>query len=94
MTIWKITVGVDICERNLGLPYQCTTKWLRIEHALSYLPALTYSQIGKQMDSMIHQAVSPCLEFSAAHSSFVSNNNTARVVNSAAGYYEGPYRAP
>ena len=94
MTIWKITVEVDICERNLGLPYQCTTKWVRIEHALSYLPALTYSQIGKQVDSMIHQAVSPCLEFSAEDSSFVSNDNTPRVVNSAVGYYDNRYRAP
>ena len=94
MTIWKITVGVDIWERNLGLPYQCTTKWLRIEHALSYLPTLTYFRIDKQVDSLIRQGVSPCLEFTAEYSSFVSNDNTARVVNSAAGYYDNRYRTP
>ena len=52
------------------------------------------SEPASQVDSMIHQAVSPCLEFSAEDSSFVSNNNTARVVNSAAGYYEEHYWAP
>ena len=94
MTIWKITLGADILEGNLGLPHQCLTKWLRIEHAVSYLPTFTYSQIDKKVDSKIRQGVSPRLEFSAEESSDVSNDNTARVVNSAAGYYDNRYRTP
>ena len=43
---------------------------------------------------MIRQGVSPCLGFSAEDSSFVSYDNTARIVNSAAAYYDNCYRTP
>ena len=94
MTIWEITARVDTRERNLGLRNWCTTNRLRIEHALSYLPVLTYSQVNKQLDSMIRQGVSSCLEFSPKDSSFVPIDNTARVVSSAAHYYDNRHRTP
>ena len=41
---------------------------------------------------MIRQGVSPCLEVSPKESSFVPIDNTARVVNTAAGYYDNCYQ--
>ena len=57
----------------------------------SYLPALTDAQIAKQVDMIIRQGLSPCLEFSGEESSFVGNDNTVRFVGSAAGYYDNRY---
>ena len=43
---------------------------------------------------MIRRGVSPCLNFSKEHSSFVSNDNITCFVDSAAGYYDNRYRTP
>ena len=86
LTIREITVGVDISQCYFGLPHRCTTKSLTLEHALSSLPALINAQIVKLVETMICKGVFPCLDFFAQESRLVSNDNTACVVNSAAGY--------
>ena len=43
---------------------------------------------------MIRQGTSPCLEFSAKDSTFVPIDNTAHVINSAAGYCANCYLTP
>eukprot|EP00955_Chlamydomonas_euryale_P059476 357392-Chlamydomonas_euryale.AAC.48 len=44
----------------------------------SYLPALTSEQIARQVDYVIRNGYTPCLEFADAAYSFVSNENTVR----------------
>ena len=44
----------------------------------SYLPPLTTEQIAKQVNYVITNGWTPCLEFADPATSFVSNENTVR----------------
>ncbi|KAG1671998.1 hypothetical protein FOA52_013371 [Chlamydomonas sp. UWO 241] len=57
----------------------------------SYLPALTSEQIAKQVDYVISNGWTPCLEFAEASQSFISNENTVRFHGVSANYYDNRY---
>jgi ribulose-bisphosphate carboxylase small chain len=57
----------------------------------SYLPPLSDGDIAKQVDFIIRNGLSPCLEFSSKETSTVSNDNTVRFTGTAAGYYDNRY---
>jgi len=57
----------------------------------SYLPALTSEQIARQVDYVINNGWTACLEFADASNSFVSNENTVRFGAVSANYYDNRY---
>jgi ribulose-bisphosphate carboxylase small chain len=57
----------------------------------SYLPALTSEQIARQVDYVINNGWTPCLEFADPKNSFVSNENTVRFSGVASNYYDNRY---
>ena len=44
----------------------------------SYLPPLTNQEIARQVDYIINNGYTPCLEFADPATSFVDNSNTVR----------------
>lgn len=50
----------------------------------SYLPPLTSEQIAKQVDYIINNGWTPCLEFADPTTSFISNENVVRFGNASA----------
>ena len=44
----------------------------------SYLPPLTNQEIARQVDYIINNGWTPCLEFADPATSFVANTNTVR----------------
>jgi ribulose-bisphosphate carboxylase small chain len=57
----------------------------------SYLPPLTSDQIAKQVNYIISNGWTPCLEFADPANSFTSNANTVRFGAVSAGYYDNRY---
>ena len=45
----------------------------------SFLPPLTDAQIAKQVDYIINNGWTPCLEFAEASNAYVSQGNTVRM---------------
>jgi len=57
----------------------------------SYLPPLTVDQIAKQVDYIVNNNWTPCLEFADAEHAYVSETFVARVSPAEAGYYDNRY---
>ncbi|MEW5298398.1 MAG: hypothetical protein WDW38_000869 [Sanguina aurantia] len=58
----------------------------------SFLPPLTDDQIAKQVDYMIANTFTPCLEFANKSQAYVSSENANRLTNgAAASYYDNRY---
>lgn len=57
----------------------------------SYLPPLDATQISKQVDYITRNGWIPCLEFALASQAYVSNENTVRINNTTANYYDNRY---
>ena len=64
----------DSCNNSHAL-----SLYLRRQYeTFSYLPPLTGEQIAKQVDYVINNGWTPCLEFADPATSFVSNENVVR----------------
>jgi ribulose-bisphosphate carboxylase small chain len=57
----------------------------------SFLPPLSNDQISKQVDYIVRNGWTPCLEFSDAESAYTSSVNCERMGNVASGYYDNRY---
>jgi len=57
----------------------------------SYLPALNDGEITKQVDYMVRNGWTPCLEFSDPDQAYTANTNTVRMGAVTAGYYDNRY---
>ncbi|MBU5448976.1 ribulose bisphosphate carboxylase small subunit, partial [Blautia sp. MSJ-36] len=55
----------------------------------SYLPPLTNDQIAKQVDYIVNNGWTPCLEFS--NDGYVSNDSVVRLSGVSANYYDNRY---
>lgn len=59
---------------------------------LSYLPPLTSEQISKQVDYIVGNGWTPCLEFAPEErDAYVANHNTIRMGPVTSGYYDNRY---
>jgi ribulose-bisphosphate carboxylase small chain len=58
---------------------------------LSFLPPLTDDQISKQVDYIVNNGWTPCLEFADAEHAYVKNVNNVRFGPVSAGYYDNRY---
>lgn len=57
----------------------------------SYLPPLTSDQIARQVDYIVGNGWTPCLEFSDPQNAYVSNANAIRFGPVSCGYYDNRY---
>jgi len=57
----------------------------------SYLPPLTSDQIARQVDYIVNNGWTPCLEFANSDTAYASNENTVRFGNVSANYYDNRY---
>jgi len=57
----------------------------------SYLPPLTSNQIASQVNYIIRNGWTPCLEFADATQAYVSNENTVRFGAVSSNYYDNRY---
>jgi len=58
---------------------------------LSFLPPLTDDQISKQIDYIVNNGWTPCLEFAEAESAYIKDVNNVRFGPVSAGYYDNRY---
>uniref|UniRef100_A0A0D6R8I3 Ribulose bisphosphate carboxylase small subunit, chloroplastic n=1 Tax=Araucaria cunninghamii TaxID=56994 RepID=A0A0D6R8I3_ARACU len=58
---------------------------------LSYLPPLSTDQIARQIDYIVSNGWTPCLEFSDADGAYVKSTNVVRFNNMSPGYYDNRY---
>jgi hypothetical protein len=65
----------------------------RFFETFSYLPPLNDNQIARQVDYIINNGWTPCLEFAAPDSAYTSNTNVVRIQNGAT-CVSGPCPAP
>jgi len=57
----------------------------------SYLPPLTDDQIARQVDYIVNNGWTPCLEFSEPELAYTSNANVVRLAGTSACYYDNRY---
>jgi len=57
----------------------------------SYLPPLTDDQIARQVDFIVGNGWTPCLEFSEADIAYTSSENCVRMGAVSVGYYDNRY---
>jgi len=57
----------------------------------SYLPALTNDQITKQVDYIVRNGWTPCLEFAEAGKAYVADESTVRLSGVSATYQDNRY---
>jgi ribulose-bisphosphate carboxylase small chain len=57
----------------------------------SYLPPLSDDQIARQVDYIVNNGWTPCLEFSEPEIAYTANTNTIRFGNASCGYYDNRY---
>jgi hypothetical protein len=60
-----------------------TSSLPRFFETFSYLPPLTTDQISRQVDYIVRNGWTPCLEFADAATAYVSNENVIRIQNGA-----------
>ncbi len=76
------SVGVIIVNQIFKpTPPLLSPSLCRQYETFSYLPPLTTEQIAKQVNYVITNGWTPCLEFADPATSFVSNENTVRFGN-------------
>lgn len=63
----------------------------RMFETFSYLPPLDDTQISKQVDYIVNNGWTPCLEFADTSLAYMSNENTIRMGNCAGTYYDNRY---
>lgn len=57
----------------------------------SYLPPLSDDQIARQVDYIVNNGWTPCLEFSQPDLAYVSNDNCVRMGDVSCNYYDNRY---
>ncbi|KAL4436120.1 hypothetical protein ABPG77_005568 [Micractinium sp. CCAP 211/92] len=57
----------------------------------SYLPPLTDAEISRQVDYIVNNGWTPCLEFAESASAYASNENCIRMNNTTCLYYDNRY---
>ena len=57
----------------------------------SYLPPLTDDQIARQVDYIVNNGWTPCLEFSEADIAYISSVNTSRMGAVSSNYFDNRY---
>nr|BAD42340.1 ribulose-1,5-bisphosphate carboxyase/oxygenase small subunit [Nannochloris bacillaris] len=57
----------------------------------SFLPPLSESEISKQVDYMVRNAFTPCLEFSEPENAYVGDASTIRLCGTSSGYQDNRY---
>ncbi len=64
--------------------FSCYFVRCRFFETFSYLPPLTDSQIAKQVDYIISNGWTPCLEVADVKNAYISNENCVRINNTTA----------
>nr|BAD42333.1 ribulose-1,5-bisphosphate carboxyase/oxygenase small subunit [Nannochloris bacillaris] len=57
----------------------------------SFLPPLSDSEITKQVDYIVRNGWTPCLEFSDPEGAYIGDTNTVRLQGTSAGYQDNRY---
>ncbi len=81
----------EIGHRESSPPHSCAPSFLlplcarcRFFETFSYLPPLSDSQIAKQVDYIINNGWTPCLEVADVKNAYISNENCVRINNTTA----------
>jgi ribulose-bisphosphate carboxylase small chain len=64
---------------------------LQFFETFSFLPALSDDEITKQVDYIVRNGWTPCLEFSEPETAYVGSANTERMGNCTSGYQDNRY---
>ena len=63
----------------------------RFFETFSFLPALTDGEITKQVDYIVRNGWTPCLEFSAPETAYIASTNCIRMGEATVNYYDNRY---
>ena len=63
----------------------------RFFETFSYLPALSDEEITKQVDYIVRNGWTPCLEFSSPESAYISSDSTGRMGTVSVNYFDNRY---
>ena len=74
-------------------PSHIVSSYLQFFETFSFLPALSADEISKQVDYMVRNAWTPCLEFSEPENAYIASTNTIRFGAVSAGYQDNRYWA-
>jgi ribulose-bisphosphate carboxylase small chain len=82
-------VVLNIAKANKFMIWQPTNN--KYFETFSYLPPLTNDQIAKQVDYIVNNGWTPCLEFAEANLAYAGNETTIRFGAVASGYQDNRY---
>jgi len=90
-----IRPATKAAKAPVAAPAQRMMVWQPINNkffeTFSYLPPLDDTQIAKQVDYIVGQGWTPCLEVADAANAYISNVNTTRINNTTSLYYDNRY---
>jgi len=81
--------NVNAKKTNAFLVWQPTDN--KFFETFSFLPALTDDEISKQVDYMVGNGWTPCLEFSDPETAYTGSQNTERMGAVTSGYQDNRY---
>ncbi|KIZ01259.1 ribulose-bisphosphate carboxylase small chain [Monoraphidium neglectum] len=86
----RVQAKAPVAKANKMMVWQPVNN--KFFETFSYLPPLNDNQIARQVDYIINNGWTPCLEFAAPDSAYTSNTNVVRIQNGATcNYYDNRY---
>jgi len=94
----KVAAPVRVAPVAVPAPQEANNKMMvwqpngnKMFETFSYLPPLSDEQIARQVDYIVGNGWTPCLEFAAQHIAYVSNESCIRFAGTSSLYYDNRY---